>query len=100
MKEYKITKERLKAMAEECPEAEGILKKEFPEAFEGGWKNVSEEIKWGFRTDFNGFGVITMTHKSLFIGHIWIDGEFYFTDKDYKREMRCKNFCILKQRSK
>ena len=33
MKEYKITKERLKAMAEECPEAEGILKKGFPEAF-------------------------------------------------------------------
>ena len=33
MKEYKITKERLKAMAEECPQAKGILKKGFPEAF-------------------------------------------------------------------
>ena len=33
MKEYKITKERLEAMAEECPEVKEVLRKGFPEAF-------------------------------------------------------------------
>jgi len=48
MKEYKITKERLKAMAEECPEAEGILKKGFPEAFkeEEEWVDITMNITW------------------------------------------------------
>ena len=46
-KELKITKEKVLAMAEECPEAKAVLEKGFPEAFEDESKvsaSVKEEI--------------------------------------------------------
>lgn len=46
MEEFKITKERLKAMAEECPQAEEILKKGFPEAFKGEWEDITLQVKF------------------------------------------------------
>jgi len=57
MKEYKITKERLKAMAEECPEAEGILKKGFPEAFKvpAKWEDITGKISWKLEEYSDGF---------------------------------------------
>lgn len=38
-KEFKITKEKILAIAEECEEAKAVLKKGFPEAFEVPAKN-------------------------------------------------------------
>ena len=43
-KEFKITKERVLAMADECPQAEGILKKGFPEAFKEN-EVITEDFK-------------------------------------------------------
>ena len=34
---YKITDETIKAMIDECPEAEKVLRKGFPEAFKERW---------------------------------------------------------------
>jgi len=98
MKEYKITKERLKAMAKKCPQAEGILKKGFPEAFEEGWVDISSEIKWNLRSD----GVLQMSHPKAddCIGHLWVDGEFYWTNDDYKQEIEKRELRILKRRGK
>ena len=46
MKEYKITKERLEAMAKKCPEAKEVLKEGFPEAFmEEKWEDITGSLR-------------------------------------------------------
>lgn len=53
-REFKITKKRILAMAEECPEAKAVLKRGFSEAFEDEWKDVTDECK--FKVDKNNMG--------------------------------------------
>ena len=43
-KEFKITKEKILAMASECSEAKAVLKKGFPEAFIEDWVDVTENL--------------------------------------------------------
>lgn len=50
MKEFKITKEKILAMTEECEEAKAVLKKGFPEAFTVPakivkWEDITNELK-------------------------------------------------------
>ena len=111
MKEYKITKERLKAMAEECPQAEGVLKKGFPEAFEEEWGDVTPNIIVKFSPNADAW------YMELLDGNAWItnagsvvkiekDGcftiKFYPVDDDYKlvQSREGENIKILKRRGK
>jgi len=45
-KEFKITKEKVLAMAEECEEAKAVLKKGFPEVFEEEWIDVTSDFEF------------------------------------------------------
>ena len=98
MKEYKITKERLKAMAEECPEAEGILKKGFPEAFKvEEWVDITKEIEWKLYPDYSGSFWVRGYHKDKAI--VWLDAEGIndFGLSEIKVEKEDMSFRILKR---
>ena len=99
MKEYKITKERLKAMAEECPEAEGILKKGFPEAFKGEERDITEEIKWKPAEFDDGYWVMGCFEGEDYF-YLNADG-LHFNHVDYEREFRFEidggSFRIIKK---
>lgn len=45
MKEYKVTKDKILAMASECSEAKTVLKKGFPEAFKEEWEDITRIVK-------------------------------------------------------
>lgn len=45
-KEFKITKEKILAMASECSEAKAVLKKGFPEAFEDEWTDITRQVRF------------------------------------------------------
>ena len=60
------------------------------------WVDVSKEVKFWLRND----GVLQIDDKDRIIGHMWADGEFYWTCKgrDYKKEVfKDRQFRILKK---
>ena len=71
-KEFKVTKEKILAMAEGCPEAKTTLKKGFPEAFKDGWKKVTKEITMNYSWDISQEGGFCFNYQGtiLFWGTI------------------------------
>jgi len=40
------TKEQIREAAEECPEAQVVLRRLFPDAFVDEWRDITKEIAW------------------------------------------------------
>jgi len=52
--EIKVTKEKLRRMAEECAQVDQALRRGFPEAFEKKWENITENMEWITKKGING----------------------------------------------
>ncbi len=57
-KEFKITKEKILAMASGCSEAKAALKKGFPEAFEDEWREITVHMEWIVKEATRGYFLI------------------------------------------
>lgn len=110
MKELKITKEKVLEASESYPDAKGVLKTLFPEAFKkekGKWVNVTEEIRWccyNFEENEERPGEywIMGVHEGDEVFFFNVDGLKFNLDNarsEYKIEERGGrgSFCILKK---
>ena len=96
---YKITDETIKAMIDECPEAEKVLRKGFPEAFKERWVLVdSGRISVGVYRGYNGiFGVIVMI-DGIVVGEIHKSGIHITSDRHRNNESLVAMFSIYEKR--
>ena len=92
-KELKITKEKILAMAKECPEARSVLKRGFPEAFKvptpkKKWKNITKKVNvfLHLHTGSGGYDIHFTMEKTCenWFAWMWADGRIEVDDSRYK----------------
>lgn len=86
MLEIKITKEKVLAAAEACPEAKEVLKKIVPEAFEDEWEDITHKVfcflhEHGRGCDIH-FSEYSHKDTELAFGWIYADGMIEVKDEE------------------
>lgn len=69
MREYKLTKEKILAMADECEDVKRVLKRAFPDVFEDKWEDITEECEFEPRSVVDG-NYLLIYHNGDNIGYI------------------------------
>jgi len=105
--EIKVTKEKLRRMAEECAQVDQALRRGFPEAFEKEWIDITGKVTFLLDSrEGNGYYWLGMYEEGAIIHFGFIDGDGIAIcgddKKNYKVEIgRGKNggtqFRILKR---
>jgi len=96
---YKITDETIEAMIDECPEAEKVLRKGFPEAFKEKWVVVDPgRITAKVSLGYNGMFRVIVMIDGIAVGEIRKSGIHITSDRHRNNESLMALFSIYEKK--
>ena len=96
---YKITDETIEAMIDECPEAEKVLRKGFPEAFKEKWVVVDPgRITAKVSLGYNGMFRVIVMIDGIAVGEIHKSGIHITSDRHRNNESLMALFSIYEKK--